>query len=71
MTKKEFIYNGRSYEKSINRIIHFVEKEVAYPSTPYNMGIKEMLGERGLFNILIKDAFSHSKIPKVLIDNYK
>ena len=71
MIKKKFVYNGRSYEKSINRIIHLVEKEVAYPSTPYNRGMKEILGERGLFNILIKDAFWHSKIPKVLIDNYK
>ncbi len=64
---KFFEYRGRNYEDAVNGAIARAKSEAAYPSSASNHGIRELSGERGLFNILITDELKRSKVPKVLI----
>ncbi|MDD5453947.1 MAG: hypothetical protein PHW62_00405 [Candidatus Ratteibacteria bacterium] len=64
---KFFEYRGRNYEDAVNGAIQRAKSEAAYPSSASYRGIKELSGERGLFNIIIKDELKRSKIPKTLI----
>ncbi len=64
-----FIYRGRNYEDAINNAIHKAKTEARYPSLQYLMGIKQLQGEKAVFNLLIKDELTKSKVPKVLIRN--
>ena len=62
-----FIYRGRNYEDAVNGAIARARTEARYPTSASNRGIKELSGERGLFNLIIKDELKRSKVPKMLI----
>lgn len=62
-----FEHKGRNYENAVKGAIQRAKTEAAYPTSASNQGIKEISGERGLFNIIIKDELKRSKVPKVLI----
>ena len=62
-----FIYRGRNYEDAVNGAIARARTEARYPSSSSNHGIKELSGERGLFNFIVEGELKRSKVPKVLI----
>lgn len=62
-----FTYHGRNYEDAINKAIHKAKSDAQYPPSQYLMGIKQLQGERAVFNLLIKDELTRSKVPKALI----
>jgi len=62
-----FEYRGRNFEIAVNDAIHRAKAEAAYPTSSSHRGIKELSGERGLFNLIIKDELKRSKVPKELI----
>ena len=62
-----FEYRGRNYEDAVNGAIARAKTEARYPTSASNRGIKEISGERGLFNFIVKDELKRSKVPKILI----
>lgn len=63
----EFIHNGRNFEEAINVAIHKAKTEAQYPSSSMLHGIKQLHGERAVFNLIIEDELKRAKVPKVLI----
>lgn len=63
----EFIHNGRNYEDAIYKAIRKAKSEAEYPSSSALVGIKQLNGERAVFNLIIEDELKKAKVPKVLI----